>query len=313
MPIYNAKKDMSVAIESVLAQTYKALELILVDDGSCDGSSEICDSYARKDARVKVLHKQNEGCAAARNLALKVVKGDYISFVDSDDIVHPKTYELLIKNLEEYDSDISICSYKEFSENLPLEYIEGNNIEIFNNEQAIKELNENAKFTLALWSKVYRKELFYNEEFPLIKSSSDNFIAYRLLYKSKKIVYCNNQYYYYKVNPLSITHRKGYVNMHILYEGIKIVEYIKEKMPSQYVSTAYKYMLLSLGIYNTMIINDIYDSKKINEVYAKIREWNNIVDNSIPMPRKKKYQLDLFLFSRKLYRLVYKLIILKGE
>ena len=309
MPIYNAKKDMSVAIESVLAQTYKELELILVDDGSNDGSSEICDEYERKDSRVKVLHQQNSGCAAARNSALKVVQGDYISFVDSDDVVHPKTYEILIKNLENYEADISICDYKEFSNALPTEYVEDNRIEILNNEEAIKELNENAKFTLALWSKVYKKELFYNEEFPLIKTSSDNFIAYRLLYKSRKIVYCSNQYYYYKVNPLSVTHKKGYVNMHILYEGIKIVEYIKEKMPSQYVSTAYKYMLLSLGIYNTMIINNVHDTEKVHEVYRKVKEWNQIVGNTIPMPRKKRYQLNLFLFNRKLYKLMYRLII----
>ena len=109
VPIYNTEKYLARCIESILCQTYTNLEIILVDDGSTDKSGDICDFYARKDNRVKVVHKENGGAAAARNFALNMVTGQYIGFVDSDDYIEPIMYQSMIQIAEEYDCDVVMC------------------------------------------------------------------------------------------------------------------------------------------------------------------------------------------------------------
>ena len=111
VPVYNVEKYLDTCIKSIINQTYSNLEIILVDDGSKDDSGRICDKYAEKDKRIKVIHKENEGLSEARNLGIKLSKGDYITFVDSDDYIDERMYEILIHDLEYYDVDIATCDY----------------------------------------------------------------------------------------------------------------------------------------------------------------------------------------------------------
>ena len=110
VPIYNVEKYLDRCVDSIINQTYKNLEIILVDDGSPDNCLAICDSWAEKDRRIKVIHKENGGVSSARNSALDIASGDYIGFVDSDDWIEPDMYEILIKNAKKYDADISRCA-----------------------------------------------------------------------------------------------------------------------------------------------------------------------------------------------------------
>ena len=109
IPVYNAEKYLNRCLDSVLNNTYKNLEVILVDDGSTDMSGRICDEYAKKDCRIRVLHKENGGTARARNTGLKIAKGDYIAFVDNDDFVHPCFYEYMLSSMESSSADVAIC------------------------------------------------------------------------------------------------------------------------------------------------------------------------------------------------------------
>ena len=111
IPVYKVEKYLDRCLESIVNQTYKNLEIILIDDGSPDNCPAICDEYAQKDSRIKVIHKANGGVSSARNKGIDVATGDYIGFVDSDDWIEPDMYETLIKNAEQYNSDISRCSY----------------------------------------------------------------------------------------------------------------------------------------------------------------------------------------------------------
>ena len=111
VPIYNTEKYLARCIESILCQTYTNLEIILVDDGSTDKSGDICDFYARKDNRVKVVHKENGGAAAARNFALNMVTGQYIGFVDSDDYTDIEMYQKLYEKAKQENADIVVCGY----------------------------------------------------------------------------------------------------------------------------------------------------------------------------------------------------------
>lgn len=308
MPIFNADEYLENSINSVLKQKYSNFQLILIDDGSTDSSSDICDKFAVLDKRIQVLHKKNEGVAEARNDGLGLAKGEYITFVDSDDIVSNDMFKQLIKNLEENKADISICNYQEFNNKIP--YLIENKckeINIYSNEEAIQKLNLESKFTLALWGKVYRKKLFDGEKFPNIPSSEDNEISYHLLYKAKRIVYCERKYYFYRKNNNSITHRKDRVNIQILYEGVKTIEFIKNNMYSQYESTIYKYLFLVLGVYNTMIQKNIFNKKYEEDILKYVKIWNKIIKKKIKYTNKQKSQVKLFLLSRKLYKFIYRI------
>ena len=112
VPVYKVEKYLKRCVDSILAQTYTCLEVILVDDGSPDGCPAICDEYAREDRRVRVIHKENGGLSDARNAGIDAAKGKFLGFVDSDDYVHPRFYELLLQALKEEGADIAGCDVK---------------------------------------------------------------------------------------------------------------------------------------------------------------------------------------------------------
>ena len=112
VPVYKVEKYLKRCVDSILAQTYPCLEVILVDDGSPDGCPAICDEYAREDRRVRVIHKENGGLSDARNAGIDAAKGKFLGFVDSDDYVHPRFYELLLQALKEEGADIAGCDVK---------------------------------------------------------------------------------------------------------------------------------------------------------------------------------------------------------
>ena len=117
VPIYNVEKYLPKCIDSILAQNYSEIEVILVDDGSPDGCPEICDNYAEKDKRIVVIHQKNLGVSAARNAGLKAAHGEYIGFVDPDDWISPSMYQEMITALERENADLAICGYDYYDEN----------------------------------------------------------------------------------------------------------------------------------------------------------------------------------------------------
>ena len=116
VPVYNISECIEGCIKSILNQSYSNIEIILVDDGSTDGSGSICDKYKEIDSRVVVLHKENGGLSDARNKGLEIAKGDYIGFVDGDDVIHKDMYNTLLRQLLLYDADISICRFQKFTD-----------------------------------------------------------------------------------------------------------------------------------------------------------------------------------------------------
>ena len=213
VPVYNVEKYLENCIESILNQTFKDFELILVDDGSTDNSGKICDIYKKKDSRIKVIHKNNGGLSSARNAGIDVAGGKYIGFVDSDDSIHPKMYETLYDLISKYNSDIAICNFKNIYNMLYKEYeeIEMNGIIEMSNIEAINNLYDS---TIGLrlrvsWNKLYNKYLFNDIRFELGRVHEDEFIAHKILYKSNKVVYIDRELYYYLQREGSIMHDKS--------------------------------------------------------------------------------------------------------
>ena len=206
VPIYKVEKYICKCVDSILAQTYTNLEIILVDDGSPDNCPQICDEYAEKDRRVKVIHQQNGGLSAARNAGIAAANGEYIGFVDSDDYIHPEMYQRLLDAQIAANSDISICS---------CEYVDekGNIIpkdspvvtEVLSNIDALRKLSgESWWYYVTVWNKLYKKNLFNNIRFPTGKIHEDNFVAHELLYKSGHVATIKEKLYYYVQRDNSI-------------------------------------------------------------------------------------------------------------
>lgn len=200
VPIYKVERYLQKCLDSIRRQTYTRLEIILVDDGSPDDCGTICDKNAKADSRIVVIHKKNEGLSSARNVGLDIAKGEYVSFIDADDTIHPRFIENLTGLCKLYSCDIAQCDYLTVTENssqLPLNPLQS--IKIYNHKQALYEqcCTDNAvKFTIAC-NKVYKKELFQDIRYPPGRIHEDEFTTYLLLWKAGKIAVTNQYMYYY--------------------------------------------------------------------------------------------------------------------
>lgn len=214
VPIYNVEKYLAKCIDSIKVQTYKNLEIILVNDGSADDSGKICDAYAKKDQRIKVIHKVNGGLSDARNAGIEAAKGYYIGFVDSDDYINANMYERLVNIMKADNSEIAVCNYTLVYEETEKSIFENSDfydehLLIDNKDKLIKYTMKNNYdvFTVA-WNKLYRRELFNGIRYPKGKIHEDVFTTYKLLYKAQKISYTKAVMYYYLQRQTSIMGQK---------------------------------------------------------------------------------------------------------
>ncbi|GGH81627.1 glycosyltransferase involved in cell wall biosynthesis [Pullulanibacillus pueri] len=195
VPIYNIENYIEKCINSILEQTFPHFELILINDGSTDHSGEICEEYAKKDIRVRVIHKENGGPASARNLGLDVAKGDYIGFVDGDDYIDKDMYELLYTLALKHDADVVECNLK-IVKNGHIEIKEDQGkIEVGNNLFALKGLLE-FPIRNSPVNKLYKRDLFNDLRYP-DKLYEDGFLAYKVYYKLNKYVFIETGKYNY--------------------------------------------------------------------------------------------------------------------
>lgn len=200
VPVYNVESYLHYCVKSVLAQTYSNWELILVNDGSPDRCPQICDEYAEMDYRIKVIHKANGGLSSARNAALDIAKGDFITFLDSDDYLHQDTLSDVIKIVSEEDIDIVQFSFIRGTSNI-FPAIKKNTKKKFYDNHTIFYSNIQK---IILCGKFYRRSIWDGIRMPIGKINEDDATTWKLYYRSKKIVYINTPYYYYRVNPTSI-------------------------------------------------------------------------------------------------------------
>lgn len=200
VPVYNVEEYLNKCIDSILNQSFKNFEIILVDDGSTDRSKIICDEYSKLDTRVTVIHKVNGGQSSARNIGLNIAKGNYIGFIDSDDYIHPNMYDILYENIIKYNADMAICNYEKVFDEKECFYKNDNNkeIKLLTNIEALGYLNGKYGSIYEIpCNKIIKREVLGNLRFLENRIHEDNFIAHHLLYKSKTIVYDNCKLYYY--------------------------------------------------------------------------------------------------------------------
>lgn len=222
VPTYNVEKYCRTCFDSLLNQTLKEIEIILVDDGSTDSSGTICDEYAVKDERINVIHQTNRGLGLSRNSGLEIANGEYVGFVDSDDCVSTQMFQILYENARRFVADISYCKYIKFSSDtgIPQSRTYENNTEYWESEKAIRQYmldrvglppkeKEDCRFGASVWCGIFSKKLLDSLNARFV--SERQFIAEDMIFDidviphSERIVHSDAELYYYRYNPNSLT------------------------------------------------------------------------------------------------------------
>ena len=214
IPVYNVEAFLPQCLDSILAQTFQSWELIVIDDGSVDKSGEICDCYARKDSRIRVVHKANSGQSDSRNIGLSMAKGSLIGFVDSDDWIDEDMYEMLYKAMIENKADISLCSYYIDYVGKSIAVCNEKGVEIYSSSEAVDLILMDKKIKSFPCDKLFRKEMI-TELFPVSYYYEDYATVFKWMANAKKVVFCREPKYHYRqrqgstcndVNPIKYYH-----------------------------------------------------------------------------------------------------------
>lgn len=229
VPVYKVEPYLRQCIDSILAQTFTDFELILVDDGSPDNCGAICDEYAARDSRIVVIHQENHGLSAARNAGLDIMRGQYVTFVDSDDYIAVDYLAALYSPIIEYGVEITHCGFY-WGENGPYLCTENNKI-LSGKEWCL--LRYQKSIGVGAWAKMYARHLFANIRFPMGMIHEDQAVVPKVCYSAKSIYLINSCYYYYRVNNQSISNsafsHKRFDNIILMNSLIRFFKQNREK------------------------------------------------------------------------------------
>ncbi len=209
VPVYNVEKYLRRCLDSILCQTYTDYEIVLVDDGSTDTSGQICDEYAGKHGCIRVIHQENAGLAQVRNVSVAAARGEYITFVDSDDAAEPTLLEVLMRDMTAADADVSICSWSEVSDDGVRTELTWDGKEegfkVWETQEAVRTLLYQKGIDNNTWGKLYRREVLAGIEFPAGRIYEDLAVMYQILLKSRRVCYRPEALYLYTCNTSGIS------------------------------------------------------------------------------------------------------------
>lgn len=299
VPIYRAEKYLNKCVQSIVDQTYKNLEIILVDDGSPDNCPAICDAWAKKDSRIRVIHQRNGGFSAARNAGLDAATGTYIQFVDSDDWIEPNMVEALVIYAQQTHADIVRCGYYEEDGLQHLAFCSTAQTHCPDQNTLIVDLMNDGLMSGALWNKLYRHSALGEIRFRN-GYSEDILFNYLLLAKEPKVVYVSEAYYHYRVNNGSVT------NSTFRPSAFSIIEVKKQIMDAQTDEQVKPYCLKGYLNSAMIVMNNMLSSGKCLEYYpglrAEILKYKWTVWRSSLYGARDKAKMLLLALSAKLYR-----------
>lgn len=212
VPVYNVEPYLCACLDSVLAQEHKNLDIILVDDGSTDRSGQICDEYAQRDGRIRVIHKDNGGSSDARNAGLDEMRGDFVCFIDADDILAPTFVSEMLCALKSHKTDLSVCAFGSLKENEPVDRaLSGKAVHLGNREELLVHVVQNL---LKVWSsscnKMYPARVFNGLRFETGARNEDVLLLPKVLRRVESACYLDKSLYYYRIRPGSNSHFHDY-------------------------------------------------------------------------------------------------------
>lgn len=309
--VYNSDAYLERAITSLLNQTYRNLEIILVDDGSTDGCPEICDRFATQDSRIKVIHKKNGGLFTSRNVGIDNATGMYLAFLDGDDWVEADMYERMLSAMREYDAELAVCRYKWVYEKETVDISTGNAALMEGQEMLAKYLEEDEAYQIqnAAWNKLYKRSLLGDLRFPA-RWYEDMLYTIQLLSKPSKSIYLDRAYHNYVCDR----------NASIMNRGIN-EKIFTDLIPNLYDRSAF---LRKIGREDLALLQDYYLYKRLLLFYTAAsrgnspqkKEYRRLLEEKLKAPAKSDYdavfsishanpheyqKLKLFLLSPRLY------------
>lgn len=307
VPIYKVEKYLEKCIKSILEQTYKKLDIILVDDESPDECGKIIERYKEKDSRIRTIHQKNGGLSDARNNGWKIARGEYILFIDSDDWIEKNMIEILYNNAKVNNADISICEFIEEDDdgNVLSSKKYNNEIRVFTSLEAIKELIQQNNITNHAWNKMYKTELFENIKYPKGQLMEDISTTYKLIESSDRVVYQSIPLYHYIQRGTSIlgniTEKRINDQENAFFErnkylSVKYPQYRKEIIIDNLLNVKNIYYLSVIGKYK-----NLYNSKKYKDYYKQFKPLYK--EYKKELYDKDKTSLRLFYYNRNLYKL----------
>lgn len=308
LPVYNVEKYLERCVESLINQTHKNIEIILVDDGSKDNSGKLCDELAQRDSRIVVYHKENGGLSDARNYGIDKSTSDYVGFVDSDDFVDEDMYEILLANLLKYDSEISFCRLNDvYNDEIKKDNTE-NNPYLMTSEQAIKMVLEAKIFSVTAVNKLYKKSLFDQIRFDKGKIAEDAFIMVDLLSRCEKIAATEAKKYYYMHRENSITTQKftpKFLNVIEAYE--KNAKIVSDKYPDLKYQADTRICWAYFYVLDRLLKDEEYKDEKLETELIQYLKYHKkfILSNSL-FNAKRKVSFVALLINKNLYKTILK-------
>lgn len=314
LPVFNVEHYLKKCIDSILNQTYKNIEIIIIDDGSTDGSASICDYYTKTYDFIKCVHKENGGLSSARNAGLEMCSGEYISFVDSDDYIHPEMLDIMLRNLKQYKADISVCGYTMVYPSKSEEIKEGNDIKVYDPELAFKVLFHRNNIGVLACNKLFASYLFRDIRFPENQQFEDINTIYKVISISKRIVYEPTALYFYNQRTDSINGNnfksKNY-DSHIedmVNAASEVYEFVAKNFSVAISDIAIGTIDYYLRALNQKILFNIPDYELKARTKNLIKEYFMEIISYKYITVKKKIQFILFFFSFSTYQKIVKII-----
>ena len=292
VPIYNSEDSLKIMLESLLRQTYRNIEIILVNDGSEDHSGEICEFYKSKNSQIKYIHIKNSGVAKARNLGIKYAKGEYIAFVDADDVIDEDYIKILMYYLQKYNLDTAICGYRKIysyeditKERKRKRKLAEKKIRIMAGDEALELMLYRKILTSGPCAKIVKKSIVVSGLFPEGKLYEDLGAVYKWYGRAEKVGYISYEGYYYLQRKGSYQHSKYNIKKWDLIEiSNEIVNYVSDNKKELikaahnriFISAIQIFRLIPFGVSK----NQVEELKEIIKLYRKEMLYNKNAKNS---------------------------------
>lgn len=306
LPVYNVEKYLENCVNAIRRQTYQNLEIILVDDGSTDGSSLLCEKLAQMDERICVLHKENGGLSDARNAGTQIATGEYITYVDSDDTVSDTYVEYLYSLIKKYDCDMALCTHTVvFEDGKQISYGDGTD-EMLNARECLYRMLYHDVIDTSAWAKLYRTSMAREIQYPKGKLFEDIATTYRFFMACDKIACGYQSQYFYMQRQNSIVSSK--FNPHkldLLEMTDKMAVEVSKAYPDLTRAVLRRRVYARFSTLNQMLDVDGYDKER-NEIIAFIKKHKREIMSDPHAPRRDKIAICMLSVGYPVYRIAWK-------
>lgn len=306
LPIYNVEKYLETCVKAMTGQTYQNLEIILVDDGSPDGCPALCDELAKTDERIRVLHKENGGLSDARNAGTQIATGEYITFVDSDDVVTETYVEYLYSLVEKYGCDMSLCTHTVvFEDGKKIPYGDGTD-EMLDAKECLRRMLYHDVIDTSAWAKLYRTDMAREILYPKGKLFEDIGTTYRFFLASGKIACGYQSQYFYMQRQNSIV--SGKFNPHkldLLEMTDKMAEDVEKVYPDLAQAILRRRVYARFSTLNQMLDADGY-RKERDEIISFIKAHKREIMADEHAPGRDKMAMRMLSMGYPVYRMAWK-------